>query len=244
MVSLDEGDLEALVRRAEGPEHRGIDHRRLDRAQKAQLNKKLKEVADLIRRQVGEEDSTEVYTPTGFAQFAGQETVVDADRPPRPRPPGGGGGDEATIPGGREPGKGGGGTRPAGRPRRGSVPRLRSLPLRVGPRGVLTARFRIGEKIPARTELGVRLRWPSGSDASCEAPLAHSWVALKSVTDIQDADRSDYFPQGGDRYEISVPASPADRRLEICLAEPVDDPSLIQIDIVRRKTVPSSEKDK
>ncbi len=48
VLSLDRGPLEEIVRAAEGPEHRGLDKKRLSQPQRKQLRQHLSEIADRL----------------------------------------------------------------------------------------------------------------------------------------------------------------------------------------------------
>lgn len=83
-----------------------------------------------------------------------------------------------------------------------------------------------GERLPEM--VGVRVRVPSGSDATCEQPLGPRWLRLKEI-----AHPSGTVPATGDAaFELLVP--PADGVLAIRLAHPIADPNAVEIDSRRR----------
>lgn len=71
VVMVEDGELARLVRDAEGPEHRGLDRRRLSKNDNKTLLKFLREIADELRAQAGEEDAADEFTPEGFAMLGG-----------------------------------------------------------------------------------------------------------------------------------------------------------------------------
>ena len=71
VVLLDHGELYSLVCAAEGPEHRGLDRQRTDRKQWRQLRALFDEIADGLREHVGATESSQKFTPIGFAAVRG-----------------------------------------------------------------------------------------------------------------------------------------------------------------------------
>ena len=68
-----------------GPEHRGIDTKRLDNKQKKQYRQLMAEAASLLRSAVGERMDLEDFVPKGFAALTGHD-IRTAERIRRPPP--------------------------------------------------------------------------------------------------------------------------------------------------------------
>lgn len=240
VLSLDSGPLEDLVRSAEGPEHRGIDRKRLDNKQKKTYRELMATVAAELRSIVGERQDLRDFVPQGFATLTGHD-VRAAERLRRPRMPAGGGKSEAAVSGGRRrTGAESERTRHRGTPRPGSRPRYRTS-LRILEPSTLEAHIEYGEDVGSQTELGVRMRAVSGADATCEQPLADDFLRIVSISDDSGA-RSKSSGSAGD-LELSLPAVEGRRRLTIELASPIGDAQLLELDLVKRKPASSQVDD-
>ena len=103
VVSLHHGDLERYVRSAEGPEHRGIDFKRLNPDEKRQLRQLLRELAGVIRANLEAKSEQEEFRPVDFAIVQGDatQTLESVGR----TNPGLGGSKKGTGKGGTKPGK-------------------------------------------------------------------------------------------------------------------------------------------
>lgn len=249
VVSLRDGDLERDVRSAEGPEHRGIDFKRLDPAEKKRLREMLRELAAVIRTNLEAKSEQEDFRPADFAIVPGDaaQTLESVGR---------------TSPslGGTRPGRGQGGTRPGkkvgagvvrkeGKARPGSVPKFAWTPLGVVPdAGVFTALFSLREEVPGL--IGIRLSLPSGSDQTCASPLPQRFLQLRAIRcDSEDLART-HTPTGIQELTFVPPSQWAypggHQTLEIeVLGEP-GELSVAQLEVVRRqppKAIPKSTKD-
>ncbi len=246
VLSLDTGSLEHLVRSAEGPEHRGIDRRRLSNAEKAKLRELVSGIAEQLRLAVGKRRDLTEFTPPGFATVEGQQ-VRAAETVKRPRLPAGGGSGETDVSRGeRETGGGKASPRRAGQPQRGTTPRYRSSLRAGGQADVVEALIAYDEEVSAGSKIGVRLRVASGSDGTCDNPLPDNWLRLRRVVD-ESGNSSRASSTGGD-FELALPAVSGERLLTVHLAEAVSQPGLLEVDIVKRippkeKTQPASETD-
>ena len=232
VLSLDSGPLESLVRNAEGPEHRGIDRRRLSIAEKAKLRELISGVAEKLREAVGKRRDLTEFTPPGFATIEGQQ-VRAAEAVKRPRLPAGGGGDKAEIERGNK--KNGGGKkspRRSGQPQPGTTPRYRSS-LRAGEQAnVVEVLVSYDEEVSAGGTIGIRLRVASGSDGTCDQPLPDSWLRLRRVVD--EAGNSSRASDTDGEFELSLPAVSGERLLTVSLAEAMSQPGLLEVDVVKR----------
>ena len=232
VLSLDSGPLEELVRSAEGPEHRGIDTKRLDDKQKKQYRQLMAEVASQLRTAVGERQDLEDFVPKGFATLTGHDVRV-AERVRRPRMPAGGGSVTEPVEGGRKKGDGKSGkTRRKGTPRPGSRPRYRTS-LRVVENSVIEAHVDYEEDVGLQSELGIRIRAASGADGTCEQPLPDDFLRIASVSD--DTGRSAEADGPSGDLELSLPAATGRRLLKVALSSPITDPQLLELDLVKRK---------
>jgi len=232
VLSLESGRFEDLVRNAEGPEHRGIDRKRLNNREKAQYREHVAEIASLLREAVGTREDLEDFVPEGFATLTGKE-VRTAERLRRTRMPAGGGSRKETLKGGQVSGRGQRGPgRQRGTPRPGSRPRYRTSLRLEGP-DVVAVDLGYEEDVADDSRVGVRVIMASGADASCEQPLPDDYLHIVSVTD--DAGNTARAGDSAGELELVIPAAAGRRRLTVRLVDPVSDPRLIELDLVKRK---------
>ena len=249
VVLVEEGELYGLVRDAEGPEHLGLDRERIivkggGDSRWKRLRELLAVVRDRLRDAAGERERDSAFTPTDFAIVRGDRLrTAEPLRPYRPRL-GANTEDDATVPQTVEDG----GDPPDGptpeprpkpdRPRRlapkpGSGVPLRSslLPQRnaKGEFDILRVVWRMTGRGSVPDMVGVRVRVPSGSDSTCENPLAPRWLELRAIEHPGGTVRA----SGRGAPELAVP--PADGTLTITLAEPITDPNAVEVDVVRRR---------
>ncbi|MCY3960497.1 MAG: hypothetical protein OXG34_02355 [bacterium] len=238
VLMLDQGsDLEELVRSAEGPEHRGVDRKRLEEGQRRELRERLEEIAQRLRSEVGERENREEFTPPGFATISGHELRA-AEAAPRPRLPLGGGKDSNLVKGGNaETQASKKKSRRAGVPRPGSVPRYRSSSRAGEDANAVEFHLVVDEEIAESSEVGIRLRLASGSDGTCEQPLPDTWVPLLEVSDGKSLSSSEGSDSGD--LELTLPLGSGEQHLRIITTEPIAQLELLELDLVRRK--PTSE---
>ena len=180
VVALRDGDLERYVRSAEGPEHRGIDFKRLSPTEKRQLRKLLQELAETIRANLHLKSEQEEFRPPDFAIVQGDaaQALESVGR----TTPGLGGSNKGRGMGGTKLGKrkGEGAVRQEGKARPGSVPKFAWAPLaRSDDSSVLTALFSLQEEVSGY--IGVRLSVPTGSDQTCDSPLPQRFLQLRAI---------------------------------------------------------------
>lgn len=244
VVLVERGELYELVRDAEGPEHLGLARERIGEGGRNSRWGRLRELLGVIRDRLGEaageRERTSVFTPDDFF-VVGLRKAKPKPPPPPPPPPGPEGAEPGTTlrsdPDAEHPERGKGKARPrggAGGPSlaAGTVFRVRaSVAPQRNERGEFDTlrvvwRMPEGERLPEM--IGVRVRVPSGSDATCEQPLGPRWLRLKEI-----AHPSGTVPATGDAaFELLVP--PADGALAIRLAHPIADPNAVEIDARRR----------
>ena len=240
LIAVESGEIERLVRSAEGPEHRGLNRGRLGSEDSRSLLVALRGIAEELRAKAGKEEESSEYTPDDFAMVAPGRR--GAERVGKYRPRAGAGRRRATS---MEKASNGESTDPRHRKNRkrvrktGAAPRPgRSVSGRLSwlatpdqdgrLREIRVAwRPRVGRS--GKHSLGVRVRVPSGSDETCEAPLAPTWLR---VDGIRLADRT--IHAGDDDLEIELPADC--REFTVILAKPAKDPNAMEIDLVRRRT--------
>ena len=237
---LDSGKLASLVHDAEGPEHRGVDHRRLDKQQRKRLSELTNEIVRCLKDEVGVLDDVAEFVPSGFATVSGN-LVRQAEKSPKIRPPSGGGSRKEPRVGGGEKDKDSPQKKPRqqGRPRPGTVPRYRSS-IRV-PSGSTTVEvlMELDDKDVASGSIGIRLRMASGSDGTCEQPLPDSFIKMAKVEDQGDTARRAKSDAGG--LEFLLPAAPGQQLLTITTAAPISNPELLEFDVVKRRDVEGQE---
>ena len=244
-------EIAALVRGAEGPEHRGLDRRRLQhKSHRQRLLQLLREIKMELRHWAGQVAHTKDYTPPNFAVFAGRGAqLAEKVAPYRPRRiPAGEDGPDATTPrpSGDDdtaaidpPGTGSGRRGRGAKPKPGKTVSGRSsvVPLRNGDGRIDTLRVlwrpaQNRSKVTGR--LGVRVRMPSGSDETCELPLGPQWLPIQ---EIRSSDGETITPADG--YEAALPYGEVAFTLR--LKEPVSDGGAIEVDFVRRTTASPKE---
>ena len=254
VITISDGEIGKLVREAEGPEHRGLDRRRLrDGNRKKRLLEILREIKRELQEHVGEIPKAKDYAPEDFAIFGGSgERVAEAVPPYRPRaePPSPGNDSDGTTPRPsddedagtidgrrRKPrGKGGGAKPKAGK----SVSGRLAVVAAPSPDGRVDT-FRVYWKPDHdQTRRGewfsARVRIPSGSDATCELPVGPKWLRIR---DLSLAESTGVVGPHDDGFEVRLPHGTDEFTLR--LAEPVTatDVKAIEIDIVRRTDVNS-----
>ena len=235
VLLLESGALEKLVRNAEGPQHQGLDRKRLSDAHKKDLKHHLDQIAQLLKEEAGERDDRSEYIPTGFATISGHELRA-AEPAPRPRLPAGGGSKTSPVEGGKkQTGANNEKSRRSGTPRPGSVLRFRSSH-RAG-QDANTVEFQVmfDEEIAESAQVGIRLRLASGSDGTCEQPLADTWVRLREASDNNGS--HSVATDGNGDWELMLPAMSGERRLKIVTNEPIAHIELLELDLVKRKSL-------
>ena len=241
VIMVESGKLARLVRGAEGPEHRGLHRRRLELTDSKELLLLLRKIADELRLKAGEEEESKEFTPDDFAMWtAGAQR--QAERVGKYRPRRSTGQDKGTALEKANEGrsidprkrKGKKRKKPAGAaPKPGRGVSARSSWVAVpGDEGriheVRVAWQLRDDGLHAKDVLGVRVRVPSGSDETCEVPLAPRWLPIKSVRFSGHVVRP-----SDDGYEAQLPNDC--RNFTVVLAEPATDPNAIEIDLVRRR---------
>ena len=254
ILEIDSGAVGDLLRGAEGPEHRGLERRRLGRRGSRKLLDKLKELAARLREEAGRVEQSEEFTPAGFAMFRGDaEREAEKVPPYRPRrspvevsgAEGRPGEESAPQPDTEEGGSvdraPGPGPKPT-RPRRFTPKPGRSLRGRCSVRAVADAdgqlrQLRVMWRPPrgarrSSDNLVVRVRVPSGSDETCVHPIGPRWLRISELhcngetTDPQDGGFEVKLPRGEDPFTIM-------------LADRIPDANTVEVDVVGRRPAQS-----
>lgn len=246
VVALTDGELEELIRASEGPEHRGVDRKRLSNDQKRVLREHLTTVADALRSAVGERDDEEEYTPQSFAILDGHH-IRKAEPVRRPRRQAGGGSRDAKVHRGRKKSSGGKGERRRSTPRPGSIPSYRHVLRADADTGIIEVGLRYDEDTDDGHAMGIRVRRASGADGTCEQPFPDDYLPLGFVQDSEGGVAITDGAKG--EPELELPAASGERTLQIKLAGDearrlVASPHLLSIDIVKRaRQSPASTND-
>ena len=248
VVLLAEGEIYDLVRDAEGPEHRGLEPKRLNASKRAALRERLRGIASLLRNEVGEPDDTQEYIPAGFAVFEGNAMREASVQPRyRPRPTSTEISEPAitnTYPDGPSPNPTPPGPTPPKppkqRPKGPAVGTAAAVRYSFKPDTnandeveALTVMWEPKEGHEARTELAVRVRVASGSDETCDQPIPPDWLELAAI----EYDGASH-PPGNNAWELPLPDHPG--LVKIHLREPRPIATGIELDVVRRR-VPSKK---
>ena len=236
VVTLTDGELEEVIRASEGPEHRGVDRKRLSNDQKRILREHLNTVADKLREAVGERDDEEQYTPQSFAILNGHH-IREAEQVRRPRRQAGGGSRKTKVERGNTQTGGVKSERRRGTPRPGSIPSYRHALRSDVDEGIIEVRLDYGENIEDKHTMGIRVRRASGADGTCEQPFPDDYLKLAFVEDPDSGTASTGGAEG--ETELTLPAVEGERTLRIKLAdaqarELAAAPHLLSVDIVKR----------
>ena len=250
VVSLSDADPEDhtefydLVRNAEGPEHRGLTKmREMPAGNRKTLRGKLEQLADLLREEAGAHDAGVGFSPAGFAVFGtgatreAQEvprvrhrmTADDQDDLERAADPYGQSGDGPTVIKGTSPKPS---PRPSRSPSPGTAVKMRRSVLPIvdadGRVRRLLATLKIDSRASADNRVGLRVYAESGSDETCEQPIAPIWQPIRYVR-VNDQNIT-----ADDQYEVSIPAPTGADNIEIELDQPAVASAQFEIDVVRR----------
>lgn len=250
VLEIDSGAVGDLLRGAEGPEHRGLERRRLDKPDRRKLLDKLRELAARLREEAGRVEESEEFTPAGFAMFRGDaEREAEKVPPYRPRrSPVEASGAEGkrgekstpqpdTAEGGsvdREPGLGPKSTKPRrftpkpGRSVRGRCS-VRAVADTDGQLKQLRVMWRPASGAKRSSDnLVVRVRIPSGSDETCVHPIGPRWLRIRElhcngeVSEPQDGGFEAELPRGENPFTIK-------------LADRIHDANAVEVDVVGRR---------
>ncbi|MCY4494229.1 MAG: hypothetical protein OXB92_10270, partial [Acidimicrobiaceae bacterium] len=223
---------------AEGPEHRGIDFKRLDPAEKKRLRILLRDLRRVIRENLEAKSEQEEFRPVDFARVQG-DTAQTLESMGRARPSLGGTrqgrGQSGTQPGKK---KGTGVVRQQGKARPGSVPNFGWAPLGTAlDSGVFTALFSLREDVSGL--IGVRLSVPTGSDQTCDSPLPQRFLQLRAIRcDGEELARTDSLA-GVQELTFAPPSQLAARTghqtLEIEVVGESEDLPVAHLEVVRRQ---------
>ena len=239
VVSLRDGDLERCVRSAEGPEHRGIDFKRLDSAEKKRLRRLLRDLRTLIRANLEAKSEQEEFRPADFAIVQGDatQTLESVGR----TSPSLGGSKKGRGTGGTKSGKrkGEGAVRREGKARPGSVPKFAWAPQGTAlDAGVFTALFSLREEVSGL--IGIRLSVPTGSDQTCDSPLPQRFLQLRAIRcEGRELSRT-RAPAGVQELTFVPPSQWASRGghqvLEIEVHGESEELAVAQLEVVRRQS--------
>lgn len=225
-----------LVRDAEGPEHRTIEEKRLEPADRKSLEEQFKAIADRLREVCGDVAAQDTFQPEGFAVFQGTLfREAEELQPYRPRPSKG---EESVVnptPGpvpGPRPKPSPDPNPRVPKPGRGAKARTSQVPVfdNEGHCDRLNVLLKVEDSLSTKrgAMLGLRVRRDSGSDESCSNPQPPEWLSLRSA----ENSRGIRVSECSGPKELVIPAG--ETSLLVDLAEPIDDVQGIQVDLVHR----------
>lgn len=244
VVMIEDGEPEKFVRRAEGPEHRGLDLSRLGAdTDKKKLKAILEEFREELRAWAGEAEVEEEYTPDNFAMLSGKEQRK-AERVPgyRPRPSIGDEEDDPPPPDSKSHKKRRGGKKSRGgaSPKPGKRPPGRytflAKPNEQGEIKTLEVYWR-PDKVSqsGALALAVRVRIPSGSDETCESPLGPRWLDIEEV--IHEKDLKTPLSVSDSGKEVNLQSLASDEAtFTIVLKDPIKNANSVEVDFVGRRS--------
>lgn len=256
VLEIEGGEVGKLIRGAEGPEHRGLQRKRLDKKDNRKLLKKLRQFADRLKEEAGQVEHFEEFTPPGFAMFRG-DTEREAEKVPAYRPRRSLleaveeiGGNESTPQPDEEAGgpvdpEHGPNPRPK-HPRRFTPKPANSIRGRCSVRAITETNGQISQlrvmwQPPNKLRLTnknlfVRVRIPSGSDETCEHPISPRWLRISELRQNSEVSR----PKDSG-FEIELPQK--EEPFTIVLSDHVADANAIEVDVVGRRPPKSERKE-
>ncbi len=198
----ESSEVETLVRKAEGPQHRGVQLNRLSGGDKDSLREQFATIAEYLRLAVGEIDTPDIYTPDNFAAFSGGGQRQPDKIPATHRSPSDSGHDPTFKPK-PKPSKSNRPNPPDPRPRPARGKSLRHFST---VQMVASDRARIYLRVdPADLSrdgrLALRVVLVSGADGTCERPISSERQTIRSLVSVDDG-RS-VTPQGG-KSEVPI----------------------------------------
>ncbi len=229
VLEIHGGEISRLARDAEGPEHRGLDRRRLGKAASRRLLGKLKEISRRLQEEAGAVKHEDTFVPRGFALLPGS-VEREAEKTPRYRPGTGRTKRKKPIgPGGGKP------RTPGFSPKPGSAAAgrcaVRAVPSKDGSIRRLDVNWRLLKDAPAKGTLALRVRVPSGSDETCVSPIGPKWLRIARLDKMGGGH---IVHPGEAAYELPLPRDIT--AFTIRLADPISDANAVEVDIVRRRS--------
>ena len=236
------GDLYRLVRRSEGPEHRGIDKHRLE-SDYDKLRTLTRLVAEAIRAHVPPAGSGGPISPSDFAMVPLGEHAV-AEIVPEYDPFAPAGDDPVTVNDGEEEEEpeDANGPRP---PRPGPKPKIRRRPsvqdgfkVRSSVRPIveadgsfrdLKAQILLPPNVRRSGKISVSVRISAGSDSTSDLPLRPAWQSIES---IQYGDMR-VSAGGSGAYVVDIPQHVTE--MTIHLATAASHPHSVELNVVPAK---------
>lgn len=245
-VELHHGSFEDVVRAAEGPEHRGLQTKRLSVAQRTNLKQHLAAVATSLNASIDDRPDDNDWEPSGeWAQLTIGDNTPPVLEPVRPRPPTGPiepdtPPPEPPQPNPPTPNPDPNPTEPKepGTPRPGVRPDYAATLMATAGTREITADVLLKGKDSTVQALGVRVTTANGSDDTCEQHLPVRYLKLNTATTSTNSSHTASADNTG--CEVVLPSASGRQRLTIRLAKPVDDPNSIALDLVRRAHVQES----
>ena len=232
VVMLNSGELEQLIRSAEGPEHRGVDRKRLTKDERSRLRKLVTELAAKLSDAAGPREDDDTYVPESFAILSGKE-VHKAESVPRPRRSSSGGGSKPNPSPRPTPDPNSRKKRKSPAPGRTADYRHMLFPS-DGP-GTVESEVDYREDVSDSHLVGIRIRIASGSDGTCDSPEPDGWAQMSDVWVNEEA-----VDVSGDKLEASASFGPGKNRLKVAFENPsiteeMLADGLLSIDIVKRR---------
>lgn len=242
VVNLADGEMESLVRSAENPSHLKIEVNRLQPTQRSQLNALKRQLSETIRAVVPKQVNGGEFLPAGFAELRG-DMVRKAEKIPRRRHPSSGE-EETTTTRPSTPGKRTGRPGAARQPKTGTAPRYRHVHRFDADAQRIDVDLEYCETAGQDAAVGVRVRFLSASDPTCDVQEQPDWLRLRSVSD-GDGTLLAASANGTGDLELVVDAVAGRRQLNILLdAHSAVSPAwdhFIDIDLVKRKSLAAEQ---
>ena len=264
----DEGEpLTKLAREAEGPQHLGLEMKRLDGPQRAELRGLLQTAHEWLRNVVGRQSPGQSFTPPEFAEMAwngqtgfravqliraSKSVPTDADDAK----------DEgaALVDGADEDGAlGGGGTdsdsdtdsdteesaegdRRSPQPAPGTLVHYRAATKRLS-NNSLQAHVKFNGSNRKLKYVGIRVKELSPSDASCQLPLGDTYLTLVKVSEADQHTQQDHVPdENGGEVRIELRSDVPTVTFIVETASTIPNADYVEIEIVRRASLSEGAK--
>ena len=235
--------LAKLAREAEGPQHLGLEPRRLDGPQRRELRGLLQQAREWLRSEVGIQQSDQSFTPSEFAEMkwngqASSRSVQSLRRPSRSVPTGGDDAGAAMIDDDPNPGVNPGQSTGPGRrslqPAPGKLVHYRAA-IKLLSGNCIQARVKFNDNNRNLNYIGIRVKELSPSDASCQRPLGDRYLPLVKVSEASQHTQQDHGPnEAGSEVLIKFQPAVLEVTLTAETAIPIPDADYVEIEIVRR----------
>ena len=242
----EEAPLTKLSRSAEGPQHLGLELKRLNGTDREDLRRLLQQAHKWLRETVGLRSPNEHHTPTGFAELQWRSRSKRRSSQPLPRssaavPLDGDTERAALVDDGDpihdasdgQPTENTGTGRPPQRPAPGTLADYRAATKLLSDTRIQT-HVKFNSTKRQLSYVGIRVKELSPSDASCRNPLADRYFDLVKVSEHSHHSLQDHYPADtATEIVVKVPSSASEVTFTVETSAPID-ADYVEVEIVKR----------